>query len=71
MTSVDRCLLGTQADCEREKVDRYVLEHRQTLTERKLTGVCLEGRKLTGVCLEHGQTVTEKKLTGVCLEQRT
>ena len=38
------------------------MEHRQTVTERKLTGVCLEPRTLTGVSLEHRQT-----LTGVCL----
>ena len=34
------------------------MEHRQTVTERKLTGVSLEHMQiLTGVCLKHRQTV--------------
>ena len=36
----------------RQTVNGVCLEHRQTVTERKLTGVCLEQRSLTGVCLE-------------------
>ena len=34
---------------EQRKLTGVRLEHRQTVTERKLAGVCLEPRTLTGV----------------------